>query len=134
MRTNDLLNLKKKCSAGTISEINNILSKRIFFPLILLTWSHFGRWRWRFLDFRDQSRITNGLFSNDLVERTIVLVLLPFTELARRFDEALYCCEASSPIRSYLWIFSLGFSSLRFSFRIFFFFLLMKDTSIYRWR
>ena len=116
MRTNDLLNLKK-CSAGTISEINNILSKRIFFPLILLTWSHFGRRRWRFLDFRDQSRAINGLFSNDLVEwqRTIVLVFLPFTELARRFDEALYCCEAPSPIRSYLWIFFLGFSSLGFS-------------------
>ena len=44
-----------------------------------------------FLDFEDQSRVTSGLFPNDLVEwqRTCVAVLLPFTELVRRFDETL---------------------------------------------
>ena len=127
--------IKFKNIAGTISKKKKKYSfQKNIFPLILLPWSHFGRRRWRFLDFRDQSRATSGLFPNDLVEwrRMRVTVLLPFIELARRFDEALSCCEAPSPVWSYLWIFSSGFSSLEFS--DFSPLLLMEDLSIYRWR
>ena len=66
--------------ASTISKkiIIFFLTKNIF-PLILLPWSDFGRRRWRFLDFKGQSRAISGLFPNNLVEwqRTSVLVLLP---------------------------------------------------------
>ena len=131
MWTKYLLKLKY---CGYNLKKNNILSKRIFSLWFFLPWSHFGRQRWHFLDFEDRLRATSGLFSNDLVEwqRTRVVVLLSFTELAERFDEAL---EALFPVRSYFWIFSLGF----FFFGYFFLFLissffLIEDTSIYRWR
>ena len=43
-----------------------------------------------FLDFEDQSRVTSSLFPNKLVEwrRTRVVVILQFTELVGKFDEA----------------------------------------------
>ena len=54
-----------------------------------MPWLQFGRQRWRFIDFKDQSRATSGLFPNGLVEwRRIHVTVLPFTKLARRFDGA----------------------------------------------
>ena len=42
-----------------------------------------------FLDFEDQSRVTSGLFPNELVKwRRTRVAVLPIIELARRFDEA----------------------------------------------
>ena len=114
MWTNDLLNLR-------ISQVQSqkkiiiifFLTKNIF-PLILLLW----RRRWRFLDFKDQSRVTSGLFPNELVKwQRMRLAVLPFTKLAEKFDETFsFVMKPFFPVQNCLWIFSLGFSFLNFFF------------------
>ena len=118
MRTKYLLKLKY-CGYNLK---NNIIFQKNIFPLILLPWSHFGRRWWHFLDFEDQSRATIGSeWTRWMAKNTCSSSFTVYRTCREICWSFFFCYEAYFPIRSRLWIFSLGFSFLDFSdFSLFF--------------